>query len=213
MKSEHTTRHTRRRSSRARFLTLAVLTAVVIFVIVEFVPILLRQHSASQQRVAPASATAAMAAASDSLKGFEVVLWRQGCAAGCPDYALHYAGGKLQYTGIRNVIKKGNLSVNFDTYHQQQLLKLVEQAAFFGLGDDYTLQSKGCHPNRSNAAIYVVGITLNGETKKVKVNEGCTNVPSQLSQLSRGIDKLTRSARWTGVIKAPANATQTGGQK
>ncbi|MGH8127534.1 MAG: DUF6438 domain-containing protein [Gammaproteobacteria bacterium] len=213
MKSEHTPRRYRRRRSTGRFLILAVLIAVIIFVIVEFIPMLLRSHPAPQKQTTPSSITAAMAAASDSLKGFVVVLWRQGCAAGCPDYALHYADGKLQYTGIRNVIKKGNLSVNFDTYHQQQLLKLVEQAAFYGLGDDYTLQSKKCHPNRSNAAIYVVGVTLNGETKKVKVNEGCTNIPAQLGQLAKGIDKLTRSSHWTGIINAPANATQAGGQK
>lgn len=212
MKPEHATRSTRRRTSSVRFFTLAVLISVVIFVIVEFVPILLRHHPASKQHTAPANATAAIAAASDSLKGFEVILWRQGCADGCPDYALHYADGKLQYTGIRNVTRKGNLSEHFDAYHQHQLLKLVEQAAFFGVGDDYTLKSKACHPNRSNAAIYVVGITLNGETKKVKVNEGCTNVPPQLNQLALSIDKLTRSARWTGVIKAPANATRSGGQ-
>lgn len=213
MKSDRAPHHSRRRSSTGRFLVLAVLIAVVIFVVVEFVPILLRSHSAPHQQATSSSATAAMAAASDSLQGFEVVLWRQGCAAGCPDYALHYSAGKLQYTGIRDVVKKGNLSVDFDTYHQQQLLKLVEQAAFFGLGNDYTLQSKKCHPNRSDAAIYVVGVTLNGETKKVKVNEGCTNVPPQLGQLAGGIDKLTQSTRWTGITKASANATQAGGRK
>lgn len=154
-----------------------------------------------------------MAAASDNLKGFEVVLWRQGCAAGCPDYALHYADGKLHYTGIRDVIKRGNLSINFDSYHQHRMLKLVEQAAFFGLGDDYTLKSKKCRPSRSNAAVYVVLVKLNGETKKIKVNKGCTNVPPQLARLARGIDKLTHSARWTGIVEAPAQATQDGGRK
>lgn len=206
-------RRTRRRPSNARFLISALLIAVVIFVVIKVVQNSTHSRPPAQHQEATSSATAAISAASDSLKGFEVVLWRQGCSAGCPDYALHYADGKLQYTGIRDVSKKGNLSIDFDSYHQHQLLKLVERAAFFGLGGNYTLQSRKCHPSRSDAAVYVVGVKLNGETKKIKVNEGCTNVPSQLTRLARGIDKLTRSSRWTGIINAPANATQDSGLK
>jgi hypothetical protein len=185
---------------------LAVLIAVAIFVVIEVIQFRLRSHPVLKRQATAFSATAAIAAASDSLQGLEVVLWRQGCAVGCPDYALHYAAGKLQYTGIHDVAKTGNLSANFDTYHQQQLLGLIEQASFFGLGDDYTLNSEKCHPSQSDAAVYVVVVTLNGATKKVKVNERCTNVPPQLSQLARGIDKLTNSKRWTGVVEVPANA-------
>lgn len=186
---------------------MAVLIAVGIFVVIKVVQVELRPRAPANQR-APSDTTAAIAAASDSLKGFEVVLWRQGCAEACPDYALHYAGGKLQYTGIRNVLKHGNLTVAFDRYHQDQLLKLVEQASFFGLSGDYTLQNKKCQPDRTDAPVYVLGVTLNGQTRKIKVNEGCTNVPAQLDQLARGIDKLAQSKRWTGVINAPANGTQ-----
>jgi hypothetical protein len=209
MKSDNIPRRPRRRRSTRRFFVLAVLIAVTIFAVIEVIQFRLRSHPVPKRQTMAFSATAAIAAASDSLQGFEVVLWRQGCVAGCPDYALHYAAGKLQYTGIRNVAKTGNMSVNFDTYQQHQLLGLIEQASFFGLGDDYTLKSEKCHPSRLGAAVYVVGVTLNGATKKVKVNERCSNVPLQMSQLARGIDKLTNSKRWTGVVEAPANATNT----
>lgn len=194
----------RRRNGTGRFFVVAVLIAVAIFAAIKIVQMELRPRAPANRQPTPSNATAAIAAASDSLKGFEVVLWRQGCAAGCPDYALHYSSGKLQYTGVRNVRKQGNLTTDFDRYHQDQLLQLVEQASFFGLADDYTLDSKKCHPSRADAPVYVVGVTLNGDTRKVKVNEGCTNVPPKLSRLARGFDKLAQSERWTGIIIATA---------
>ncbi len=193
--------------SGSRFFLLALVIAVVIFVAIELIQFGLRSHPKTTPSKTPESATAAIASSSDSLKGFEVVFWRQGCATGCPDYALHYAKGKLQYTGIRNVKQKGNLTVGFDGYHQQKLLDMVEKAAFFSLKDDYTLKSKNCHPGKIGESKYVLGVTLNGQTKKISVNEGCTNVPSKLTQLADGIDKLTRSNRWTGVKSAPVPAT------
>jgi len=193
--------------SGSRFFLLALLIAVAIIVAIELIQYGLHPHPKTVPSKSPESATAAIASSSDNLKGFEVVLWRQGCETGCPDYALHYAKGKLQYTGIRNVKKKGNLSVDFDGYHQQKLLDMVEKAAFFNLKDDYSLKSKNCHPGKIGESKYVLGVTLNGQTKKISVNEGCTNVPPKLSQLADGIDKLTRSSRWTGIGSAPAAAT------
>lgn len=200
----------RRSNSTGRFFLTAVLIAVAIFVVIKIVEVEMRPGAPAKRQAASSSATAAIAAASDSLKGFEVVLWRKGCAAGCPDYALHYAAGKLHYTGIRGVVKRGNLSVDFDSYHQHRLLKLVEQASFFSLGNDYSLENKACKPKRTDAPVYVLGITLNKQTKKITVNEGCTNVPARLTRLARNIDKLTRSKRWTGVIVAPSGATAAG---
>jgi hypothetical protein len=193
--------------SGSRFFLLALLIAVVIIVVIELIQYGLHSHPKTAPTKSPESATAAIASSSDSLKGFEVILWRQGCATGCPDYALHYAKGKLQYTGIRNVEKKGNLSVDFDGYHQQKLLDMVEKAAFFSLNDDYTLKSKDCHPGKIGKSKYVLGVTLNGQTKKINVNEGCTNVPPKLTRLADGIDKLTRSSRWTGIKSTPVPAT------
>lgn len=206
MSPRYSPKRPRRRSSGSRFLVTAALLAVAIFVIIELVQAGLRSHSKPSHHKAPVSATAAIAAANDSLQGFAVVLWRQGCVAGCPDYALHYAKGKLQYTGIRNVTRKGNLTVNFDRYHQKQLLALVQQAAFFSLSGNYTLKSVKCRPDRADAATYVIAVTLNGDTKEIKVNKGCTNVPKQLTKMTLGIDKLTQSRRWTGVGAASTTA-------
>lgn len=207
MNANHRPPRKRLPRSGSRFFLLAVLLAVAIFVVIELIQYGLRPRPKTTPSRTPASTTAVIASASDSLKGFEVVLWRQGCAAGCPDYALHYAKGKLQYTGISGVTQRGNLSVDFDGYHQQKLLELVEKSAFFSLKDDYSLKSKDCHPEKVGASKYVLGVTLNGQTKKITVNVGCTNVPAKLTRLADGIDKLARSNRWTGIGKSPAAAT------
>ena len=193
------------------FLVVAAVIAVAIFAITKFVQYELHPKRAptQQKTQAPESATAAIASAGDSLKGFEVVLWRQGCATGCPDYALHYASGKLHYTGISGVQRRGNLSVDFHRPRQEMLLRLVEKSSFFTLGDDYSLKNRKCHPSKVGAAKYVIGVTLNGQTKKVVVNEGCTNIPGGLSALADGIDKLAQSRRWTGVGAVQAGSATT----
>lgn len=206
--------HRRRglRLSGGRFFITAVLVAVVIFAVVEAIQYEFRSHPAAQSSKTPVNATAAIASASDSLQGFEVVLWHKGCSAGCPDYALHYKDGLLHYTGIREVAKKGNVSTSFDRYHQMKLLELVQKARFFDLGDDYTLKSSKCHPGKVGAAKYVLGVTLNGQTRKITVNEGCTNIPPKLTHLMQGFDKLADADRWV-LASRQAPAAATGGSR
>lgn len=210
MSDDQRHRNIRPRRSGKRFFFTAVLIAVVLFAVIKGVQYGLQPHhrQANHSKTTANSATAAVASSEDSLQGFQVVLWHQGCSSGCPDYALHYKAGKLQYTGIRGVAKMGKDTVDFDRYHQKRLLDLVEKAAFFDLSGDYTLKSRHCHPKQVGASRYVLGITLNGQTKKVAVNEGCTNIPPKLADLVKGIDRLADSKRW---VTAASPATTTAG--
>ncbi len=201
-------RHRGRRRSSGRFFLTALMVAVIIFLGVKLIegwrPWQVPPHSP-----APSNATAAIAESADNLQGFEVFLRRGGCNGGCPYYALMYKKGTLEYVGVRGVKKQGKVTRAFPEFEQRKLLALVEQAAFFTLGKSYQLASAGCRSTRTDAPTFTVGVTLNGQTKIVKVNEACRNVPSKLRKLAQGIDRLTNSSHWTGVTSAPAGATSS----
>jgi len=199
-------RYRRRRSSPARFFLTALAIAVVIFFIVSWIQ--RWQGSHQQPRTSTASsATAAIAESQDNLQGFQIFLRRDGCNGGCPYYALMYKKGQLQYVGVRGVKKRGKLTVPVSRPEQKQLLKLVENAAFFNLGNSYQLSDAGCGSTRTDAPKFTVGVTLNGQTKIVKANEACANIPHALRKLAAGIDRVTHSVQWTGSGKAAPQRT------
>lgn len=197
----------RRRNSPGRFFLSAVLIAVAIFLVVKFVQGWRPWPAAHRQAAAPLPATAAMPDTAGSLKGFQLLLRRDGCNGECPYYALMYRAGTLQYVGVRGVSKRGKVSERIPVDEQRSLLALVDHSNFFALHDSYDLASPGCASSRADAPSFTVGVTLNGETKIIKVNEACTNVPLALRRLADGIDRTTHSARWTGVA-TPAAATR-----
>lgn len=188
-----------------RFFLTALAIAVVIFAVAEII-----QHQpwkgGGGQRV-PVTATAVMPVPADELAGFQVFLRRGGCGGDCPYYALDVGGGKLQYVGVRGVARQGTISVPVDEGLLRRLLKRVEQASFFSLADSYDLADPDCRATRTDSPDFTVGVTLDGDTKIIKANIGCANVPKRLTELAAAIDRLTNSARWTGAGKAVTPGT------
>ncbi|MGH8270979.1 MAG: hypothetical protein ACRESG_01475, partial [Gammaproteobacteria bacterium] len=122
-------------------------------------------------------------------------------------YALSAKQNSLEYVGVRGVKKRGDVKVPLTAERKRELLKLVRKASFFALADSYDLTDANCKRQRANAPGFTVGVKLNGETKIVRVNEACSNVPPRLIALARGIDRVSDSAQWTGVANAPPSAT------
>lgn len=200
-------RSPQRRKSSSRFFLTALVIAALIFAAVKLTEGWIQGRHRQASRAAPFSATSAIAESSDSLKGFQVFLKRGGCNGGCPYYALMYKDGTLKYVGVRGVKKQGTVTEPFSHREQQQLLAEVQQAAFFALADSYELPNPGCKATRTDAPVFTVGVTLNGQTKVVTANEACTNVPSRLRRLARNVDEVTHSEQWTGVVLAPVAGT------
>jgi len=195
----------RRRRSSARFFVTALVIAVLIFVAVKWIESWQHRHEQAQHKPA-SSATAAIAESQDSLQGFQVFLRRNGCNGGCPYYAVMYKEGKLQYVGVHGVKKRGKVTIPVPMRQRKQLLKLVQNAAFFNMGNSYQLADPACGSTRTDAPKFTVGVTLNGQTKVVKANEACTNVPGPLRKLAAGIDRVTHSDQWTGGKDFPRAA-------
>ncbi len=193
----------RRGQKPGRFFLTALLLAIAIFVLVSFIEHWYAKPSATNGRQASTPATTAVPESNDSLVGFKLFMRRAGCTSGCPDYALMFQRDSLEYIGVHDVKKQGKVSEALSQGRMGQLLDLVEKASFFSLADSYELGSPGCKLAQADAPMLTVGVTLNGSTKVVQANMSCSNVPSGLVELAKGVDKTAGSARWTGIVSAP----------
>lgn len=185
---------------------LALGTAVAIVALIYVVKgVFFNAGSASSEQAAGrahSSVTALMPTTTESLAGFELFLSRCKNTPQCPYYALSLKGDSLMYVGVRDVMRQGKLTETVAQERKRKLLTLVREAGFFALDNSYGLEDPGCNAKSMDAATFKVGVTLNGQTKIVNVNMGCTNVPPQLVSLAQGIDRVVQSAHWTGVIQA-----------
>lgn len=209
MKPKFTNRGRRRRQRPGVFFLSALAIAIIVFVVVELIQWAVAPgagRSAGQK--AAASVTALMPQPSqDSLATFELFMRRGGCETGCPYYALSVKQNSLEYVGVRGVKKHGEVKEPLTAQRKRKLLELVRKASFFALADSYRPTDKGCGLKHVGAPTFTVGVTLNGQTKIVKANEGCSNVPPRLLALARGIDRVSGSGQWTGTADAPASST------
>lgn len=208
MKPKFTNLGRRRRQRPGLFFLSALVIAIVIFVVAELVQFWVHHGEKTARQETPASVTALMPQPSgDELAGFKLFMHRAGCKSGCPNYALSAKGDILEYVGVRGVKKRGDVKEPLATARKRELLQLVRKASFFALADSYDPANAACKLKQVDAPTFTIGITLNGETKVVRANEGCANVPPRLRALARGIDRVSNSARWTGVVNVPASAT------
>lgn len=180
-------------------LGLAVLIVVLVVLGTKFLAGPGADRTAADKTIASSSVTELMPTSAESLANFQLFMSRCKQAPDCPYYALNVKGNTLEYVGVRNVAKRGEKRQALSSDRKRKLLKLVKKSGFFALADHYDLSSPGCKAARMDAPTLTIGVTLNGETKVVKVNQACANVPKQLTDLAHGIDRISRSGRWTGA--------------
>jgi len=189
-------------------LGIAVVVVIAVMIAERFFPGPGVHGTAASKKVASSSATQLMPTTAESLAGFALFMSRCKHTPDCPYYALSVKGNTLKYVGVRNVAKRGTIQQSLPSQRKREFLKLVQNARFFTLDDAYDLSNAKCKAKDMDAPTFTVGVTLNGETKVIQVNEACENVPSRLTNLARGIDRLSHSGQWTGTSGAKASAAK-----
>jgi hypothetical protein len=183
-------------------LGIAVVVVIAVIVAEHFFPGPRVRGTTSNHRAAASSVTELMPTTAESLSGFALFMSRCKRTPDCPYYALSVKDKTLKYVGVRNVARQGTVQQPLTSQRKRQFLKLVQKARFFALNDSYDLSSPECKARDMDAPTFTIGVTLNGETKVIQVNKACANVPSRLTDLARGIDRVSHSARWTGTTGA-----------
>lgn len=140
------------------------------------------------------------AAARLDLARFSVFMHRQGCALGCPVYAVLADGrGTLRYEGVSGVALVDRAEVELASGVARALAAEVLRAGFQTQPDEWVPGGAWCQEWRQGAEILRFGVTLDGVTRTLDYYAGCTPTNQALDHLAQRIDALLDTRRWTGA--------------
>ena len=132
-----------------------------------------------------------------NLEEFSVLLYRRGCPAGCPVYAVLAKGsGLLQYEGVENVATIGSVETRLTEEQAHELFVEVYRSGMLGMADVYQPGEPGCFQSIANEATITLGVTKDGKTHTLTYYYGCANRQIALEKLADRIDAVLNTRQW-----------------
>ena len=74
----------------------------------------------------------------------------------------------------------------------------LEAGGYFGFADDYVLDAPACGQYATDSPTVTTSLTMNGRSKRIRHDYGCSAAPSELRRLEQRIDEVAGTSRWTG---------------
>jgi hypothetical protein len=128
-----------------------------------------------------------------------VTLERTACFGRCPVYRITASSsGAVSYQGTAHVPHLGGATAEVPAERVSTLLKELDEAGYFSFADRYTSSEASCGRYATDLPTVITSATLNGRTKRVEHDQGCTGAPGALVVLERRIDDVLNSGQWTG---------------
>lgn len=128
-----------------------------------------------------------------------LTMQRLPCFGTCPVYTVELAGdGRVTFTGENFVDSTGVSTRRIDADAAAALIGELVDAGFLEFDDEYTMDSKGCGPYHTDAPGVVLTLRLDGSTKTVRHDHGCSGAPAALRRLQDRVDSVTGAGRWIG---------------
>ena len=148
---------------------------------------------------APRNAGSSAAENTESRQAPVITLERTSCFGICPVYRLSVkTEGRVSYQGKAHVRHMGEASGRISPDQVEALLSEIDQAGYFSFADRYTANDSACGRYATDSPSAVVSVQLQGRTKRIEHDHGCSSAPSALGILERRIDEVLGSGQWTG---------------
>ncbi len=149
----------------------------------------------------------------DELKTVTIQLERTACYGTCPAYVVTIQGdGRVEYSGKNHVKEVGARDGRIEMDKVRALMSVFAKMKFWGVAEDYSEEKcKGRVCTDMPTAI--TGLTVRGESHRVKHYYGCGSAPKSLFELEAAIDKTANSGAWVGDFSkgGPFGTTCFGG--
>jgi hypothetical protein len=128
-----------------------------------------------------------------------ITLERTACFGGCPVYRITASSsGAVSYQGAAHVRHLGSATGQVPAERIGALLKELDEAGYFSFSNRYTSAEASCGRYATDLPTIITSATLNGRTKRVEHDQGCSGAPGALIVLERKIDDVLNSGQWTG---------------
>ena len=128
-----------------------------------------------------------------------VVLERGPCFGTCPVYRVEIAAdGTVSWNGERFVEHTGRATASIPADSAASLMRHLDAAGFYDLADRYMHGEKPCGEYHTDAPYVTLTMTLDGRTKIVQHDYGCTGTPEVLRRMHERVDSVAGVERWIG---------------
>lgn len=104
----------------------------------------------------------------------------------------------MQYVGGNNVKLKGEQQANIATADVKQILSEFDNADYFSI-NQYSEKNCSCR-FCTDMPTTITEIQVKGISHRVEHYYGCTCAPKSLWELEKAIDRIARTAQWTGDV-------------
>jgi (2Fe-2S) ferredoxin len=122
-----------------------------------------------------------------------LTLERTACFGACPMYTVTvYDDGTVVYEGERFVDVTGTQTTEIDPATVEMMVQAFSDAGYFGWDEAYDRMTV------SDLPTVITSVTRNGETHRIVRYEGDSSAPLALPYLEAWLDRMARTAMWTG---------------
>jgi hypothetical protein len=126
-------------------------------------------------------------------------LERRPCFGSCPVYTVTLErSGAVIFEGRRFVADSGIHTASIPAARADSLFRALEAAGWFAFADRYAMGAPGCERFATDLPSVVTEVRMDGRTKRVEHDHGCTDAPPALDELERRIDEVTGVGTWVG---------------
>jgi hypothetical protein len=126
-------------------------------------------------------------------------LERRPCFGTCPVYTVTLERtGAVIFEGRRFVADTGTFTATIPAARADSLFRELDAAGWFGFADRYGMGEPGCQRFATDLPSVVTEVRMDGRTKRIEHDYGCTDAPAKLADLERHIDEVTGVGRWVG---------------
>jgi len=128
-----------------------------------------------------------------------VTLERTACYGLCPVYRVSISpSGLVSWVGSTNVAAVGPASAQITPAAVEGLLDELRAGGYLSFADRYVAGAPACGLYATDSPSAISWAALDGRSKRIEHDYGCTDAPPALAHLERRIDEVAGSARWTG---------------
>ncbi|MGH7526774.1 MAG: DUF6438 domain-containing protein [Gemmatimonadales bacterium] len=128
-----------------------------------------------------------------------ITLERTPCFGSCPVYQVSIArSGLIRWEGKNHVAQPGPASAQIPSERVDSLVNELRAGGYFDFAERYVLDAPACGQYATDSPTVITSVTLEGGSKRIQHDYGCSGAPPELGRLERRIDEVAGVARWTG---------------
>ena len=128
-----------------------------------------------------------------------VRLERQPCFGTCPVYLVDVdSAGRVRFEGRAHVQSMGTVTADISRDDFRGMAERLAQSGVLSFDSAYVAGAPACGAYATDMPIVTLSLTVDGTTKRIVHDYGCSGAPSALRGLHAMVDSVANISRWVG---------------